>query len=481
MSNLDSPPLARDGAVSRETVVAALVATPPSVSRETSRRRSKTLLIGASLAFLAIFAAACSKAAGPVGWAGAVPVTVGSQKLILVNHTGHLYALKDGSSNAQWQFPPKDKSTYPVSAETAAHINTAIDAFSIDAGAKTDLKQKVTDLTVSGPTAGALKDAIKASGATDKQKSDTSSLIDDALSFEQNALGNLKALYGDTAVSSDGKTTYVPSFGGMLFAIDTATGNARWIRNVGAAMVGGVAVDGDNIYFGTRANRLYAVNGTTGEQVWAFKTAGEVWATPTIDNKILYVTSLDGSLYAIDETGKQKWVFSSSASGIAARAVVAGDAVYIGSFDDKLYSVKTSDGTMNWSIKAGNWFWAAPVVDKGVVYAASLDGKVYAVDVSTGASKWSHPFDTTSAIRSSPVIAGNGLVVAARSGRVYKLDLASGEPADNGTSVDIGQSILANLSTSGDNTVYVLSSSAVLYVLDVSGALTAPGSYPLPN
>ena len=399
--------------------------------------------------------------------------------MILVSHKSHLYALKKGSSVGEWQFPPKDKNAYPVSTESAQKINDQIDQFSLDASAKSDLKRKVADLTVAGPTAGVLKDAIDASGATEAEKSSIKKSIDSALTFEKDALNKPRALYGDTGISADGRTAYVPTFRGMLFALDTITGHVLWVRDAGAEMVGGVAVDGDTIYVGTKADRLFAINGKTGERLWEFTTRGEVWATPTVDDGTIYATSLDGALYAIDESGKQKWVFTNVGSGIAARPVVVGDAVYVGAFDNKLYSVKKSDGSLNWSFKASNWFWAAPAVQDGVVYAASLDGKVYAVDASTGEKKWA--FDAGNAVRAAPVIAGDGLVVGAKNGRLYKLDLATGQPVDGSVEVDLGHKILANLTTDGDSTVYVVASTAVLYVLDVSGALTAPGSYPLPQ
>ena len=458
------------------------LANPAVVSRETTRQRRSQAIVVASLGALALLTAACGAPPGPVGWAGAVPVTSGSLKLVLVNHKSHLYALNEDSSLSRWQFPPKDKNIYPVSTETRTRLTAAVDAFSVDAAFKTDLEKKIADLTVTGPTGGTLKAAIDASGATDQQKSDTKKAVDNALAFEKNALNNLKALYGDTGVSADGKTAYVPTFRGMLFALDTDTGYVRWVRDAGAGIVGGVAVDGDRLYLGTKANRLYALDAATGTRQWEFRTKGEVWATPTIDGDVLYVTSLDGSLYALDKTGKQLWAFHSASSGIAARAVVAGDAVYVGAFDNKLYSVKKTDGTMNWSLKADNWFWAAPVVQDGVLYAGSLDGNVYAVDAETGAKKWDRPFDLQSAVRSGPVIAGDGLFVAAKSGRIYKLDLATGRPIEGGIDVRLPSSVLANLATDGDKkTVYVVPSGAVLYVLNAAGALAAPGSYLLPQ
>ena len=47
--------------------------------------------------------------------------------------------------------------------------------------------------------------------------------------------------------------------------------------------------------------------------------------------------------------------------------------------------------------------------------------------------------------------------------------------------IDLNRKVLADLATDGDKTVYVVPSSATLYVLDAVGALAAPGSFPLPQ
>ena len=474
---------ARSGAprnVSRETFAPL---TPNNISPNPIKhtRKRTAVFAAAVLGGLAMLAAACSAPAGPVGWAGPVPVKVESQKLILVAHKARLYALKDDSSNAQWQFPPKDRNSYPLSTQASDALTKLVDQLSVDDSAKSDLKKKVADVTLAGPSADVLKKAIDASAATEPQKSATKASVDNAIAADISAINSPKALYGDIGTSSDGKTTYVPTYRGIVFALDTTTGFVRWSYNVGSGIIGGVTVDGGHIYVGTKANRLLALDASSGQKLWEFKTKGEVWASATVDSGTIYVTSLDGSLYALDASGNQKWVFSSASSGVAAKPVVANGAVYMGAFDNKLYSVKTSDGTMNWSIKADNWFWAAPVVKDGIVYAASLDGKVYAVSASDGAKKWDKPFDTTSAVRAAPVVAGGGLVVAAKSGRIYKLDLATGRPVDDAAPVELGQSVLANLATDGDKTVYIVPSGSNLFVFDATGALSAPGSIPLPQ
>ena len=78
--------------------------------------------------------------------------------------------LRDNSSTTEWQFPPQDKDIYPVSDFNRARIDDMIDALSIEGTAKNELKQRVEDLTVDGPSKDALTNAIDASAATDDEK-----------------------------------------------------------------------------------------------------------------------------------------------------------------------------------------------------------------------------------------------------------------------------------------------------------------------
>lgn len=434
------------------------------------RRRRIAALSLVALAGIGLLAAACARPPSPSGWADARAVQVDSANLVLVSRKGTLYALQGRtattiSPNSSWQFPPKDRSMYPLSEASRQAISTLIDGLTgVSDADRTQLKTLLGQVRLTGPGAKTFKDTISKSPAPKGDRDNINRALDAAISFEKGALGKIQAFYGNIGLSSDGSTLFVGSFKGMVFALDTSNGNTRWVRDAGAGIVGGIAVDGDTIYFGTKGRRVYAVAAATGDQKWQFSTDGEVWATPTVDNGRIYVTSLGGSVYALDATGQRQWVFNGAKAGIASRAVVADGVVYAGAFDNKLYAIK-SDGTLLWTLDAGNWFWATPVAQNGVLYAASLDGKVYAVDAQTGAARWPQPFDTGAPIRSSPVVFGGGLVVAAWDGRVYKLDLTSGEVTAGPTTVGTNTTVLADLSTDGESTIYLVPTSAELFVL----------------
>jgi outer membrane protein assembly factor BamB len=420
-----------------------------------------------------LIAAACGRPPSPSGWASARAVTVEGNGLVLVTHKGNLTELPgqtkdDITTNYAWLFPPTDKSLYPLSEQAQQKLSASIDKLTgIDEATKTQLKTLVADVRLTGSTAKAFKDAVSASAAPKADRDQLNSDVDAAVKFEKDALGRIQAVYGDIGLSSDGTTAYVASFKGTVFALDLKTGYPRWVRDVGDGIVGGVAVDAGTLYFGTKGKQLFAINASSGDPIWHFNARGEIWATPTIDGDTIYLTSLDGSVYALDKTGNQRWVFGGASAGIASRAVVADGVVYVGAFDNKLYAMDASDGAMRWSLKAGNWFWATPVVSDGTVYAASLDGKVYAVDAKTGAAHWSKPFDTGAPVRSAPLITKSGLIVAARNGRVYKLDLASGEATAGPVILAPNTTVLADLSANSDSSaIYVVPTSTTLFVLD---------------
>ncbi len=434
----------------------------------------------AALAILALgLTTACGVPPGPQGWAGPVPVKIDSANVILVSHKKTLFAMPAGSSNALWQFPPKDKNSYPISEESQQTIGSAIDALDVEQSAKQDLHQKLTDLRISGPSAGELKTAVDATGASSDQKSQLKDGIDNIISFEKKALSDIQAIYGNLGLSSDDSTVFVPAFSGYLFALDSKTGFTKWIRDTGGEMVGGVAVDGDTIYWGNKDNKVVAMKADSAEQVWSFEANGEVWATPTIDGSDLYVTSLDGSAYKLDKAnGTQSWHFNGAKSGIASRPVVDGSHVYVGSFDSKMYALDIDHGTVEWSFDGGNWFWATPVVKDGVVYAACLDGKMYAIDADSGAQKWA--YDTGSPLRAMPVIVGDGIVVGSRNGDIGMLDLASGDAVE-GSPIVTGTGIYADLAKGDGTTVYISPTSNSLLEFDARAPLSAPGGTPLPQ
>jgi len=121
---------------------------------------------------------------------------------------------------------------------------------------------------------------------------------------------------------------------------------------------------------------------------------------------------------------------------------------------------------------AGNWFWSEAVYDNGIIYAGSLDHNVYALDAGNGTLAWPNPFKTSDQVKSSPVIAGGVLAVASEDGKVYGLDLKTGDKKwefDN-----INTKVLSPLCAAG-GTVYINSQDNKLYALNSETGLQVWG------
>ncbi len=425
-----------------------------------------------------MLAAACGSPPGPRGWAPAQPVSVDSQALVLAPHKKTLFAVSIPSGEVRWRFPNQSRSTTPLSERSREEIRAAIGGLSVSDAERESLEQRVEAATVGGDGLKALKEAVDASTASDDARSSLKGLIDDRAREEKSAVDHVKAMYGGLGVSSDGATAYVPTYGGRVHALDVATGRPLWVEDLGGQIIGGVAVDGETLYAATRKGDLFAIAAATGERRKIFHAKGEIWAAPTVADGQIYVTSLDGSLYKLDAEGKQIWRFGTN-SGVAARAVVSNDRVYVGSYDNHLYAVSAENGTEMWSVKAGNWFWSEPVVHDEVVYAAALDGKVYAADAETGKPRWDQPFDIGSPIRSGLAVAGDTLIVGARNGSVYRVNLSDGAAA--GASLQIGTRLESDLTAGNDGRIYVVPRESTLWIIDAEGTLLAGEHYALPD
>lgn len=427
------------------------------------------------MALGAIIAAGCASPAGPRGWAGARPVLVESQNLILAAHKKTLYALPE-STNPSWQFPPQDRSTYSLSLGARDDIAEQADGLGLEGSDAVNIDRLIRDLTVEGASVDALTDAIDVLAVDDTAKDRLKDTIETATQAERDALRNVKALYGSLGISDDTETTYVPTYGGDLVALDTRTGASRWFFDAGDPLIGGVAFEAGAIIFGTKGGDLFSLDAISGEMNWEITLDGEVWSTPDPWEGDIVATTLDGTVYRINaEDGAIKWRHAVSA-GIAAPPVVAGGVVYVGSFDNRLYALDAVSGDRKWSFRAGNWIWAPAIVDGDTVYAASLDGKVYAVDASNGAEKWS--FDTGAPVRAAMVVAGDGLVAISRDGTMYKLNMDDGTAI--GAPVELRTRVEANLYADEADQVYVVPRNPVVYVADASGEL-AVGSFVLPQ
>ncbi|MFC1559733.1 PQQ-binding-like beta-propeller repeat protein [Candidatus Margulisiibacteriota bacterium] len=118
-----------------------------------------------------------------------------------------------------------------------------------------------------------------------------------------------------------------------------------------------------------------------------------------------------------------------------------------------------------WTFSTGGNVWSSPAVVGSVCYIGSSDGKLYAINIKTGESIWE--FKTGDAIYSSPAVSKGTVYVGSLDKKLYAVDAASGKLK---WFLDTGEPITSSPCVDGD-TVYVGSWDSNLYAIDVDGGL----------
>lgn len=232
----------------------------------------------------------------------------------------------------------------------------------------------------------------------------------------------------------DEDSLFVATYDRKLLEVDTPA--ARVVNPNGIELPGGVVADvlatDDLLYVPFADSDLVAYNRADMSVAWRFETQHGVWAQPLLVDNTLYFTSLDHLMFAVDPaTGAEKWRVDLEGA-VAGTPTYADGYLYIGSFAGKIFKVSTS-GEIVASYETQGWVWGAPAVVDGVVYAADLDGFVYALSDagSSFTEVWAPRQVATRAIRATPLIVGDKIIVGSRDLRVYWLSRTSGEEIFN--------------------------------------------------
>ncbi|HYZ57602.1 MAG TPA: PQQ-binding-like beta-propeller repeat protein [Streptosporangiaceae bacterium] len=246
---------------------------------------------------------------------------------------------------------------------------------------------------------------------------------------------------------------------------------------------------------------LYALDKATGATIWSQPISGTYfWSNAAYDSGQVFVVNYDGLLRAFDaNTGTLSWSvqlpgqYSFSSPPTANRGVV-----YVGGAGSggTLYAVSETNGTVLWTQPVQNGDHSSPALDSTSVLVSYACGLTYAFNRTTGQQQW---------FSNGPCEGGGGKTAVYHGGMVYTRDFTGNKilaantgnqlgtfqagpaPAFDGnvglflnggvlTASSGGQTVWT---FSGDgsldtapiavgNTVYVGSSSGMLYGLNVS-------------
>ncbi|MBX3619825.1 MAG: PQQ-binding-like beta-propeller repeat protein [Rhizobacter sp.] len=255
-----------------------------------------------------------------------------------------------------------------------------------------------------------------------------------------------------------GGRVYAMSYDGRLYALDAASGERLWTfategeRRFEARGLHGmqpltqtfadmydvylsspVVADG-RVYFGSGDGHVYALDAATGVLRWKHRTGDVVHASPAVADGLVYVGSWDGRFYALDAaSGEERWVFQAGVDtlmhnqqGFQSSPAVVGGVVYTGCRDAHVYALDARTGAERWRFSTGaSWVNSSPAVSAGRVYVATSDtARLHVLDAATG--KPLMEASTQAYVFSSPVVAGDVLLLGVLNGVLQARDLASG-------------------------------------------------------
>jgi outer membrane protein assembly factor BamB len=233
--------------------------------------------------------------------------------------------------------------------------------------------------------------------------------------------------YSHPALLND-DSLLIAAYDKKLFEVDVPT--ARVENPTGALtdghVVAGVTLGDDLIYLGYSEGDLAAFNRSDLSEAWTFDTNHGVWDAPVLVDDTLYFSSLDHNLYAVDaETGDLRWALDLGGAATS-KPLYANERLYIGSFARKVYEISTSGEILN-EYATDDWIWGTPTIVDNVLYTADVGGNVYALNVDDGFSlRWKAAKVAARAIRPTPLVADNYVVVTSRDQQVYWLNREDG-------------------------------------------------------
>lgn len=110
-----------------------------------------------------------------------------------------------------------------------------------------------------------------------------------------------------------------------------------------------------------------------------------------------------------------------------ARPVVDPDTerVIVATRDGSVRCLEPASGAVEWSVKTNGGFFAGPTIHEGIVYVPGGDGTLRALRARTGEEVWR--WVAGEELVTSPVIAGNRLLVASQSETVFSVALETGK------------------------------------------------------
>jgi outer membrane protein assembly factor BamB len=265
---------------------------------------------------------------------------------------------------------------------------------------------------------------------------------------------------------------YVPGGDGVLYALDSATGDVKWKYAAGESLATVPVLANDLVLVASESDTLFAVKAADGAWVWqyrrdppsGFTVRGA--STPLVREDTVYVGFSDGFLVALRlSDGSATWEKSLSGAGtefldVDTQPVIdEAGRLYVASYKSGIFALEAESGELVWNTAVGG---VTSLISRGQLLFASGDGRVDAYLSDSGRLLWSVPLGERAGL--APVFAQGMLLVPVQRSLLF-LDPKTGRSR---VTWNPGSGISATPFVRGSQ-VFVLSNNGYLYALDVNG------------
>lgn len=232
-----------------------------------------------------------------------------------------------------------------------------------------------------------------------------------------------------------GNKVYAGATDGSMYVLDATTGEEIIRYNTGRRISSSALVEENVLYFGSESGTLFALNPDTGEVAsgWRkFEARDGITSAPLLADTMLIVMTADNAIHGIKRaTGIHKWSYRLP-YGTTPNSLTYGDgSLYIPS-GRHLFAIQPVSGAIRWQTELPEDIVAPPVTNQGVVYVTcrSEDGtgaRLYAIKSSNGRGYWKEPTELPNAPTAAPVITGDILYFAASRGSILGVARETGK------------------------------------------------------
>lgn len=248
----------------------------------------------------------------------------------------------------------------------------------------------------------------------------------------------------------DGGRLFATSGYGIVAALDPASGQRLWEKNLGAPIRTSPTAAGDRLFVISTQGNLHCFNGADGTEMWELHSLAETAmllnnSSPAVDGDIVVAPFSTGEVTAVRVSdGKTLWSENLTRTKLSTGFSTLTDAARPAIADGVVYAIGNAGKLIATNLRTGERIWSAaiagiqtPWVAGGTLYVVDTSGQLFALSRQDGKAQWVVQMPQAKTW-SGPIMAGGYLWLVSDKGVMAAIDATSGKAI---TSLQLGSPV----------------------------------------